>query len=184
MSLFRTQSPATLLEQVDETGGFKRALRWPGLIALGIGAIGVDGRDRGAARRLVPYRIFAQVDNRKPFGYILIGNRMVSLSRKQRNAIFRALADPTRREILSVLRDGQKTVGEIADNFPVSRPAISKHLRSLRSAGLIATRRDGRTCACRLNGRPLRVVDEWLRDYESFWKETMQNLKSYVEDNP
>lgn len=108
---------------------------------------------------------------------------MVSFYRKQRNAVFRALADPTRREILKVLRDGQKTVGEIAGNFPVSRPAISKHLRSLRSAGLVATRRDGRTSSCRLNGRPLRAVDEWLRDYEPFWKETMQSLKSYVEDN-
>lgn len=112
---------------------------------------------------------------------VCIGNRMVSHSRRQRDAIFRALADPTRREIVALLRDGQKTVGEIACSFPISRPAISKHLRSLRSAGLVVTRREGRTNSCRLNARPLKAVDDWLRDYESFWKATLGSLKSYVE---
>lgn len=106
---------------------------------------------------------------------------MVSHSRRQQNAIFRALADPTRREIIALLRDGQKTVGEIALSFPVSRPAISKHLRSLHSAGLVAIRREGRTSACRLNGRPLKAVDDWLRDYQSFWNATLRSLKSHVE---
>jgi DNA-binding transcriptional ArsR family regulator len=109
---------------------------------------------------------------------------MVSCSSPRRNAIFRALADPTRREILRRLRSGGKTVGELASGFPVSRPAISKHLRSLRSAGLIVTRRQGRTSACTLNGRPLQVVNDWLRDYESFWSDALRSLKSYVEDNP
>jgi DNA-binding transcriptional ArsR family regulator len=108
---------------------------------------------------------------------------MVSYSRKQRDEVFRALADPTRRAILRLLRGGQRTVGEIADDFPVSRPAISKHLRSLRSAGLIVTRREGRTRSCSLNGRPLKAVNDWLRDYESFWSEAMQNLKTYVEND-
>ena len=114
---------------------------------------------------------------------LYIGNRMVSHSHKQRDAVFRALADPTRRDILRLLLSGRKTVGEIACDFPVSRPAISKHLRSLRSAGLVVTRKDGRTRFCSLNGGPLGVVNEWLRDYESFWSETMQNLKGYVEKN-
>jgi DNA-binding transcriptional ArsR family regulator len=121
------------------------------------------------------------VDNGKPFGYIKMRNRMVSISRHQRDAVFRALADPTRREILHLLRNGRRTVGEIADGFPVSRPAISKHLRLLRSAGLINARRNGRTCTCTINARPLRHVDEWLRDYESFWGESLRSLKSYVE---
>lgn len=108
---------------------------------------------------------------------------MVSVHRKQRDAVFRAIADPTRREILNLLRGGTKTVGEIARDFPMSRPAISKHLRSLRSAGLVVTRRDGRASFCSLNGRPLRAIDEWLRDYEAFWSETMQNLKRFVEKN-
>jgi DNA-binding transcriptional ArsR family regulator len=63
--------------------------------------------------------------------------------RKQRDAVFRAIADPTRREILSLLRGRRQTVGEIAGSFRMSRPAISKHLRLLRSAGLVVTRRHG-----------------------------------------
>lgn len=108
---------------------------------------------------------------------------MVSHSHKQRDAVFRALADPTRREILRLLLRGRKTVGEIACDFPVSRPAISKHLRSLRTAGLVITHKDGRTRFCSLNGRPLGAVNEWLRDYESYWSETIRNLKAYVENS-
>ncbi len=103
--------------------------------------------------------------------------------RKQRDAVFRAIADPTRREILSLLRGGRQTVGEVAGNFEMSRPAISKHLRLLRSAGLVVTRQDGTARLCSLNAKPLRAINEWLRDYETFWSETMQNLKSYVEEN-
>ena len=68
---------------------------------------------------------------------------MVTIRRKQRDAVFRAIADPTRREILRLLRNGRRTVGEIAANFPTSRPAISKHLRLLARAGVLESRRDG-----------------------------------------
>jgi DNA-binding transcriptional ArsR family regulator len=101
--------------------------------------------------------------------------------RKRRDTVFRAIADPTRREILSLLRGRQRTVGEIAGNFRMSRPAISKHLRLLRSAGLVDTRRHGASSLCGLNAKPLRAVDDWLRDYEVFWSETMQSPKRYVE---
>jgi len=101
--------------------------------------------------------------------------------RKQRDTVFRAIADPTRREILGILRGGRQTVGEIAGNFPMSRPAISKHLRLLRSAGLVVTRQEGTSRHCGLNAKPLRAINDWLQDYEIFWSETMQNLKSYVE---
>ena len=108
---------------------------------------------------------------------------MVTDSRSQRERVFRAIADPTRREILSLLRGGQHTVGEIASNFRTSRPAISKHLRLLRSAGLVVTRQAGTARICDLNAKPLRAVDEWLRDYQAFWGERMRNLKRYVEEN-
>jgi DNA-binding transcriptional ArsR family regulator len=108
---------------------------------------------------------------------------MVTVRRTQRDAIFRALADPTRRRILSLLRGGRRTVGEIAGNFHTSRPAISRHLRVLRSAGLIVTRRKGTARMCDLNARPLRDVDAWLHDYEAFWSQTMRGLKKYVEEN-
>lgn len=103
------------------------------------------------------------------------------MQRKQRDVIFRAIADPTRREILNLLRARQHTVGEIARNFSVSRPAISKHLRLLRSAGLVVSRRQGTASRCSLDARPLRAVDDWLRDYETFWAETLHGLKTYVE---
>ena len=106
---------------------------------------------------------------------------MVTIQRTQRDAVFRAIADPTRRQILSLLRGGRHTVGQIASNFGTSRPAISKHLRVLRFAGLIVTHREGTARVCHLNAKPLRAIDEWLQDYEVFWGRTMRDLKKYVE---
>lgn len=99
-------------------------------------------------------------------------------------AVFRAIADPTRRQILGLLRGGQLTVGEIAANFPFSRPAISKHLRTLRSAGLVRTQQRGTTRFCELSPAPLLHISEWLKDYERLWKRELHNLKRYVEENP
>ena len=107
---------------------------------------------------------------------------MVSKYYKQRDAVFRAISDPTRREILSILRGGQQTVGQIADNFRMSRPAISKHLRLLHSAGLVATRKRGTASLCSLDAKPLRIVDEWVQDYETFWSDSLQALKRHMEE--
>jgi len=98
-------------------------------------------------------------------------------------AVFRAIADPTRREILALLRGRRRSVGEIAGKFRTSRPAISKHLRVLRTAGLIVARRDGTARICELDARPLRAVDDWLRDYAVFWGESLRNLKRFVEED-
>jgi DNA-binding transcriptional ArsR family regulator len=107
---------------------------------------------------------------------------MVSLAHKQRNAVFRAIADPTRRGILSILRSGQRSVGDLAGNFRMSRPAVSKHLRVLRSAGLVVARQEGTSTLCGLNANPLRAVDNWLQDYEAFWRDSLQSLKKHVEE--
>jgi len=107
---------------------------------------------------------------------------MVTISHRQSNAVFRAIADPTRREILGLLRGGRHTVGDIAANFRTSRPAISKHLRLLRSAGLVTTTKDGTSRICGLNAKPLRSVGAWLLDYEALWGESMRSLKNYIED--
>jgi len=104
-------------------------------------------------------------------------------TKQRREAVFRAIADPTRRGILKLLRERSQTVGELAENFAMSRPAVSKHLRVLRSAGLLHTRKDGATQICTLNAGPLRAVDEWLRDYEAFWNRNLRNLKHFVEDD-
>ena len=102
----------------------------------------------------------------------------------RRDAVFRAIADPTRREILGLLRRGRRSVGDIAQNFRTSRPAISRHLRVLRSAGLVVARRDGTARICELNAAPLRAVDDWLHDYQAFWRASLRSLKSHVERNP
>lgn len=99
------------------------------------------------------------------------------------NAVFKALADPTRREILSLLRGGGSTVGDIASNFQMSRPAISKHLRQLRTAGLVVDRPVGTTRVCELNAEPLHAVDDFVSIYRSFWKNSLVRLKTHVEEN-
>jgi DNA-binding transcriptional ArsR family regulator len=106
---------------------------------------------------------------------------MVTKQRQQHDVVFRAIADPTRREILGLLRGGRQTVGELAGNFRTSRPAISKHLRMLRSAGLVVTHQKGTARICELNAAPLRAVNTWLRDYEVFWGASLRELKHYVE---
>jgi len=98
------------------------------------------------------------------------------------DAVFKALADPTRREILSLLRGGGSSVGEIASNFHMSRPAVSKHLRQLRSAGLIVDRAAGTARICELNAEPLHDVDAWLSEYRVFWKKNLVRLKAHVEE--
>jgi len=104
--------------------------------------------------------------------------------RKQRDGVFRAIADPTRREILGILRSGPRAVGEIAKSFRMSRPAVSKHLRLLSAAGLVTTRQAGTWRICGLNAKPLRAVNDWLQDYALFWGESLRSLKSYMEEKP
>ena len=99
-----------------------------------------------------------------------------------REAVFVALADPTRRAVLDLLRQhGNLAAGRIAHAFPVSRPAVSKHLRLLRRARLVEEQRHGRNRVYRLNPGPLKTVDSWLNHYRSFWHTTLTNLKSFVE---
>ena len=108
---------------------------------------------------------------------------MAASRRKQQETVFRAIADPTRRDILALLRGRTHTVGEIARNFRASRPAISKHLRLLRSAGLVVTHRRGTARICALNAAPLRAVNDWLHQYEAFWSDSLLSLKTYLEED-
>jgi len=96
-------------------------------------------------------------------------------------ATFQALADPTRRAVLDLLRRGSQPAGRIAGAFPVSRPAISKHLRLLRRAHLVREHREGRLRVYELNPEPLRTVDSWLEQYRSFWSASLASLKAFVE---
>jgi len=94
---------------------------------------------------------------------------------------FSALADPTRRAVLDLLRRGSQPAGRIAQAFPISRPAISKHLRLLRRAHLVQERREGRHRLYQLNPQPLKAVDSWLSHYRSFWQVNLASLKAFVE---
>ncbi|HZQ92847.1 MAG TPA: metalloregulator ArsR/SmtB family transcription factor [Terriglobales bacterium] len=99
-------------------------------------------------------------------------------------AVFAALADPTRCAVLDLLRAGAQPAGQIARRFPVSRPAVSKHLRQLRRAHLVEEHRAGRQRLYRLNPEPLKLVDHWLESYRTFWSANLASLKAYVEANP
>jgi len=105
-------------------------------------------------------------------------HRLVTDSSK---VVFTALADPTRRAVLDLLRQGSLPAGRIAQAFPVSRPAVSKHLRLLRRARLVQERRVGRNRFYQLNPLPLKTVDSWLSHYRSFWQSNLASLKAVVE---
>jgi DNA-binding transcriptional ArsR family regulator len=105
-------------------------------------------------------------------------NRSVTYSTE---ATFQVLADPTRRAVLDLLRKGTQPAGEIARAFPVSRPAISKHLRLLRRAHLVQERREGRHRLYQLNAEPLKAVNAWVEQYRAFWQTSLTNLKTFVE---
>jgi DNA-binding transcriptional ArsR family regulator len=102
-------------------------------------------------------------------------------SAQNTEAAFQALADPTRRAVLDLLRRGAQPAGQIAQAFPVSRPAISKHLRLLRRAHLVREHREGRNRVYELNPEPLRAVDSWIEQYRVFWATSLNSLKSFVE---
>ena len=97
------------------------------------------------------------------------------------DAAFSALADPTRRAVLDLLRRERLPAGRIARPFSISRPAISKHLRLLRRAHLVREHRSGRNRIYELDPAPLRAVDSWLSRYRAFWETGLANLKKFVE---
>src|SRR5919199_745532 len=93
---------------------------------------------------------------------------------------FAALADPTRRAILARLAEGPATVNEIAEPFSMSLPAISKHLKVLERAGLIARGREAQWRPCRLDGTPLKDAADWLEHYRRFWDARLDRLEEYL----
>ena len=93
-----------------------------------------------------------------------------------------ALADPTRRAILARLARGEASVSALAEPFDMSLPAISKHLKVLERAGLIARGRDAQWRPCRLNARPLREVSDYVERYRRFWDESFDRLDDYLHE--
>ena len=96
------------------------------------------------------------------------------------SATFAALADPTRRAILARLALGETSVSELAEPFDISLPAISRHLKVLEHAGLIARGREAQWRPCRLEPEALKGVDDWLEDYRRLWIERLDRLDDYL----
>jgi len=96
------------------------------------------------------------------------------------SATFSALADPTRRAILARLSSGEISVTKLAEPFDMSMPAISKHLKVLERAGLIARGREAQWRPCRLEAGPLKDVSDWLEHYRRFWEESFDRLDVYL----
>jgi DNA-binding transcriptional ArsR family regulator len=97
---------------------------------------------------------------------------------------FAVLAEPTRREILDLLRDGERPVGDLVDRLAISQPAVSKHLRVLRDAGLVEVRADAQRRLYRVRPQPLAEIDEWLAPYRRLWSRSLDRLERHLEDNP
>jgi DNA-binding transcriptional ArsR family regulator len=93
---------------------------------------------------------------------------------------FEALADPTRRRIVELLADGERSAGEIAAEFSTSRPGVSRHLRVLREHGLVQTREDGQRRLYSLDPAPLEELDAWLERYRGFWANRLDALGTEV----
>jgi DNA-binding transcriptional ArsR family regulator len=108
-------------------------------------------------------------------------NQMVTRFALADNQLFDALGDPTRRAILDLLREEELAAGDIAARFPVSRPAIAKHVRILKDAGLVQERTDGRHRMYRINATPLARIDQWLQPYRAFWAARLVTLKHLIE---
>lgn len=91
-----------------------------------------------------------------------------------------ALADPIRRELVDLLAGGERSAGELASRFPVSRPAVSRHLRVLREAGLVRVRTDGKRRLYALDAEPLRELDTWLERYRDLWAHRLDALDTEI----
>ena len=98
------------------------------------------------------------------------------------DSVYSALGDRTRRAILTRLAEREYTVGELAEPFAVSRPAISKHLRVLERAGLVRRSREGRQSRCRLEPKPLAAAARWLEYYRHFWEGRLERLDTFLQD--
>jgi DNA-binding transcriptional ArsR family regulator len=99
----------------------------------------------------------------------------------QLSVTFAALADPTRRAILARLITGERTVSELAEPFTMSLPAVSKHLRVLERAGLIARGREAQWRPCRLEATPLKEVADWTEPYRAIWEQRFDRLETYLQ---
>lgn len=98
--------------------------------------------------------------------------------------MFEVLAEPRRRQILDLLRDRERTVGDLVDALGISQPGVSKHLRVLRDAGLVEARVDAQRRVYRLQPEPLREVEEWLAPFRAAWRDRLDSLERHLDAMP
>jgi DNA-binding transcriptional ArsR family regulator len=99
-----------------------------------------------------------------------------------RRDVFQAIADPTRRDIMGLLSKQTLTLNGVADNFKVSRPAISKHIKILTQCGLVVIEKKGRERFCKAKPEKLKEVADWVEAYSLFWNDKLNSLKNYIEN--
>jgi DNA-binding transcriptional ArsR family regulator len=97
---------------------------------------------------------------------------------------YTALAEPSRRRILDLLRSRDRSVNELVARVGISQPGVSKHLRVLRDAGLVDVWKDGRRRVYSLRAQPLADVDRWLQPYRAYWNDQLDALEQHLEENP
>lgn len=97
---------------------------------------------------------------------------------------FAVLAEPNRRRLVELLRDGERPVGELVDGLGLSQPAVSKHLRVLRDAGLVEVRPSAQRRLYRLRPEPLMELDEWVGSFRRLWADSLDRLDAHLEENP
>jgi DNA-binding transcriptional ArsR family regulator len=108
---------------------------------------------------------------------------MVQYTPDQLDAVFNALANPTRRAIVVRLAGGDASVSELAEPFGVSLPGMAKHLRVLEHAGLVDQHKQGRVRRCRLHAAPMRFAEDWLSSYRAFWENRLESLAIHFESH-
>ncbi len=101
-----------------------------------------------------------------------------------RRDVFQAIADPTRREIINLLSQQSLNLNAVADNFPISRPAVSKHIKILTECGLIMITQQGRERYCRANLNKLSEVSDWVDQYRKFWNIKLDALEKFLDSQP
>lgn len=97
---------------------------------------------------------------------------------------YAAVAEPHRRQILDLLRDGERPAGDLVEQLTISQPGVSKHLKVLREAGLVSVRADGKRRLYSLQPEPLAELDQWLEPYRAFWANRLDALEHHLENTP
>lgn len=114
--------------------------------------------------------------------YIFVSKYLHIMSIQARRDVFQAIADPTRRQIINLIAYNSMNLNAIADNFDMSRPAISQHIKILTECGLVSIKKEGRERYCEAKLEQLNEVNQWTEQYRVFWTKKIQSLKNFLDE--